>query len=139
MRSFVCAAVLSLAGIVCASAQAPDSENGRYTFNAVPDGLLRLDTRTGHVSHCSRLDAGWTCKSVPDERAALEREIAQLREENTALKLAARGQPDGPRKPGELGLPSDADVDKVMSFMEKVWRRLIEMATTVQRDVEKRN
>jgi len=31
-------------------------------------------------------------------------------------------------KPGgpELKLPSDADVDKVISFLEKVWRRLIE-------------
>jgi hypothetical protein len=43
-------------------------------------------------------------------------------------------------KPGEpeLKLPSDADVDKVISFLEKVWHRLIEMGRTVQRDVEKK-
>jgi len=44
-------------------------------------------------------------------------------------------RPDEP----ELKLPSDADVDKVISFLEKVWRRLIEMGRTVQRDVEKKN
>src|SRR5438874_7495049 len=52
----------------------PDSENGRYSFNPVADGVLRLDTRTGQVSQCSRNDAGWACKVVPDERSALETE-----------------------------------------------------------------
>jgi hypothetical protein len=38
-----------------------------------------------------------------------------------------------------LKLPSDADVDKVMSFLEKVWRRLVEMGREVQKDVERKN
>src|SRR5262249_52037450 len=119
------------------------------TASILADGVLRLDTRTGQVSQCSRSDIGWACKVVPDERSALETEIARLQGENTSLKkeLLARGLP-GPgvsgrsgAKPGEpeLKLPSDADVDKVISFLEKVWRRLIEMGRTVQRDVEKKN
>jgi hypothetical protein len=39
----------------------------------------------------------------------------------------------------ELKLPSDAEVDKVISFLERVWRRLIEMGRDVQKDVEKKN
>jgi len=39
----------------------------------------------------------------------------------------------------ELRLPSDAEVDKVMSFLEKVWRRLIEMGRSVQKDIERKN
>jgi putative thioredoxin len=35
-------------------------------------------------------------------------------------------------------LPSDAEVDKVISFLEKAWRRLIEMGRTMQKDVEKK-
>src|SRR5262249_26245880 len=70
MRLFAVALTLSLAAATAASAQTatPDSENGRYTFNPVADGVLRLDTRTGQVSQCSRSDAGWACKVVPDER-----------------------------------------------------------------------
>jgi hypothetical protein len=30
-------------------------------------------------------------------------------------------------------------VDKVVSFLEKVWRRLVEMGRNVQRDVERKN
>ena len=43
-----------------------------------------------------------------------------------------------PREP-ELKLPSDADVDKVVSFLEKVWRRLGEMGRNMQKEVEKRD
>jgi hypothetical protein len=151
MRALALAATLSLAAVAVAAAEtaAPDSENGRYSFNSVVDGVLRLDTRTGQVSQCSRNDAGWTCRAVPDERSALEIEIARLQEENATLKkeLASRGQPapDGARSPpaasGEpqLKLPSDADVDKMMAFLEKVWRRLMETMMTVQREVERKN
>ena len=78
-----------------ASAQngAPDTENGRYSFNRVEDGYLRLDQRTGQVSVCARRNLGWSCHPVPDERTALEDEIARLQRDNAALKkeMLARG------------------------------------------------
>ena len=151
MRLFALAITLSLANLTVASAQTatPDSENGRYSFSPMGDGALRLDTRTGQVSQCSRSDAGWSCRAVPDERAALETEIARLQGENATLKkeLLSRGlpvpgvpSPSGakPLEP-ELKLPSDAEVNKVISFLERVWRRLIELGRNVQKDVEKKN
>jgi hypothetical protein len=151
MHPFAFAVTMSLAALAAASAEpaTPDSENGRYSFNPVADGVLRLDTRTGQVSQCSWSDAGWTCKAVPDERSSLESAIARLQGENATLKkeLLARelpvpGVPSPPAaKPSEpeLKLPSDVDVDKVMSFLEKVWRRLLEMGREVQKDVERKN
>ena len=81
MRLLAIALALFVADFAAASAQtALDRENG-FRFNSVADGVLRLDTRTGQVSHCSRSDVGWTCKVVPDERSALETEIARLQSE----------------------------------------------------------
>jgi hypothetical protein len=66
MRLLALALTLSLAVFAVASAQTvtPDSENGRYSFNPVADGVLRLDSRTGQVSQCSRSDAGWACNRL---------------------------------------------------------------------------
>ncbi|HZD63744.1 MAG TPA: hypothetical protein VE200_13225, partial [Xanthobacteraceae bacterium] len=82
-------------------------------------------------------------------RTLLETEIARLQGENATRKkeLLARALPvpGVPRPPAgrptepELKLPSDAEVDKVMSFLEKVWRRLLEMGREVQKDVERKN
>jgi hypothetical protein len=35
-------------------------------------------------------------------------------------------------------LPNDADLDRVMNFIEKVWRRLVEMVTTLHKDMLKK-
>jgi len=151
MRLFILALTLLLAAPATATAQmmTPDSENGRYSSYPIADGVLRLDSRTGQMSRCGRNDVGWACMTIPDERVALEAEIARLQDQNAKLKkeLLARGlpvpggssptvaKPEGP----ELKLPSDAEVDKIFSFLEKVWRRLIAMARTVQTDTEKKN
>jgi hypothetical protein len=141
----------------------PDTENGRYALSPVADGVLRLDTRTGAVSTCNNNGTGWACYAVPDERAALDAEIGRLQADNEKLKaqLAASeptvtGKIDAPMpkdpmsktdslkkaepKAGdserkiEIPLPSDRDMDRMMSFLEQAWRRLIEMANRMQKD-----
>ena len=153
----------SLAGIGAASAQAmPDSEKGRYSMSTVGNNVIRLDTRTGAVSTCNNSGAGWACYAVPDERAALDAEIGRLQGDNERLKaeLAAREptvtgkiddtlpKADSLKKPDpklaegerkiEIPLPSDRDMDRMMSFLERAWKRLIEMANRVQKDVSGR-
>ncbi len=142
-----------------AAAAMPDSENGRYALSPVADGVIRLDTRTGAVSTCSNTSMGWACYAVPDERAALDAEIGRLQADNEKLKaeLAAReptvsGKIDEPlpktdslKKPEpkvaegerkiEIPLPSDRDMDRMMSFLEQAWRRLVEMANRMQKDI----
>jgi hypothetical protein len=146
-------------GGIDAAQSMPDTENGRYALSPVADGVLRLDTRTGAVSTCSNNGTGWACYAVPDERTALDAEIGRLQADNEKLKaqLAEReptvsGKIDEPlpktdslKKPEpklgdserkiEIPLPSDRDMDRMMSFLEQAWRRLIEMANRMQKDV----
>src|ERR1700751_3828012 len=159
-RIAIAVAGLFVGGMVGVAAQSlPDSENGRYTMSPVADGVVRLDTRTGAVSTCNNTGAGWACYAVPDERAALDAEIGRLQADNEKLKteLAAReptvpGKIDEPlpkadslKKPEprvaegerkiEIPLPSDRDMDRMMSFLERAWRRLVEIANRMQKDV----
>jgi hypothetical protein len=151
-------AVMAASGGLVAAQPVPDSDNGRYSMTPTPEGVLRLDTRTGTMSTCTKDGAGWACYAVPDERSALDAEIGRLQAEVEKLKqqLAEgptvsgkidealpksdqlkKGEPkaaEGDRKI-EIPLPSDQDVDRVVSFLEKAWRRLIDMANRMQKDV----
>ena len=157
------AALVCLGGIGAADADSmPDTENGRYALSPVTDGVIRLDTRTGAVSTCTNSGNGWACYAVPDERAALDAEIGRLEADNERLKteLAAReptvtgkideplpksdslkkSEPkaaDGERKI-EIPLPSDRDLDRMMTFLGQAWQRLVDLANRMQKDVSGR-
>src|SRR5262245_39469348 len=110
------------------AAAAPENTDARYSFNQVDGGYLRLDGRTGQVSLCSRHSIGWTCQTVPDERAVLENEIARLQGENAALKqkllahdlsLPGAVHQALPMPPAaEPQLPRDKDLNVVVGLME---------------------
>ena len=161
MRTIAAVLLISLAaGVTPALAERPgESDNGRFSFKEVPEGILRLDGRTGQVSLCSRITE-WACRTLADDRTALENEIGRLFDENAALRKQleeARRAPVPPETvpPGaaapsppaavppapkqgerELTLPSDADLNRMMAFFEKMWRRLLDMAQRTQRDLE---
>ena len=161
--SAIAVLALGLAGTSAAPLKPmPDTENGRYALSSTADGVLRLDTRTGAISTCNNSGAGWACYAVPDERAALDLEIGRLQADNEKLRkeLASReptvagkieepmpksdslkkSEPkivEGERKI-EIPLPSDRDMERMMSFLERAWKRLIEMANRVQKDVNGR-
>jgi hypothetical protein len=142
-------------GAVAQAQSEPQAENGRYTMSAVPDGFLRLDTRTGAVSIC-RSKGGWTCRVVPDERTALDVEIGRLQADNKRLQdeLAARdgtvtGKIDAPlakedaqkksaqadKRDGTITLQLPADHDKLMAMVGRVWQQLLDMAARVQKQL----
>jgi hypothetical protein len=124
----------------------PDNADGRYTLHRTDEGFLRLDGRTGQVSLCLKRSVGWECQAVPDERSALEGEIARLQGDNANLKrellahnlaLPGGGRPDVSGRE-ELQLPSDAELNRMMTFIEKVWKRMVEMVVTTQKDIMKK-
>jgi len=104
--------------------------SGRFSFNPVEGGLLRLDNESGEVAYCSSRAAGWVCEVVPIDRSAAETEtlgvqkqvallekmdaaIAHLTDEVAALKreIADVSDPPPPQPPADLTPPSDKDSD----------------------------
>jgi hypothetical protein len=136
-----------------AEAKPKDNADGRFTFSRMNDGYVRLDNRTGQVSFCGKRSVGWTCQLAPDDRGALENEIARLQEENVTLKrdLLGRGLPlPGTVKPepqprvsqnerAPFSLPHDPNIERMKVMVEKMWRQLVDMITSLQKDVLKKS
>jgi hypothetical protein len=122
----------ALAQVIDNSRLTPDSENGRFTMSPVEGGVMRLDTRTGKISVCRQKGAAWACEAAADDRTAYEQEIARLQDKVTKLEGQLRtGDKSGK---SEMKLPSDADVDKAMTFFENILRRFKSMIENLQRD-----
>jgi hypothetical protein len=114
---------------------------GRFVLKeADQNTFIRLDTVTGAVAHCASKAGEWSCRTLADDRKELHDEIAVLRKENAALK-SQLSQADRLRKEnaelrsrlaeadikGEsrLVLPSDEDIDRVMTLFEKYFERFL--------------
>jgi len=141
-------AVALCAPVAQAQNATPDNEDSRFTFHRTDDGYLRLDGRSGQVSMCARRPAGWLCQAVPDERGALEAEIARLQGDNVSLKkellahnisLPAGVRAEPAKEEERIQLPSDAELNRIMAFIEKVWRRMVEMIVNAQKDILKKS
>lgn len=131
---------------------------GRYGFSRIENGFLRFDRQSGRVSVCMPRTAGWSCEAVPEDRARLEKEIDQLREEVTALKreiASLRAPPPRPRPPQTvplsppppdrnsggvtIKLPMQEDIARARGFLADTWYRLMEMITHWQKDMLRRS
>lgn len=109
---------------------------------AVPDERAALDAEIGRLhADNERLRAQLAARESTvtgkiDE--ALPREI--LPKETLPKTDSLKPEPkvaEGERKI-EIPLPSDQDIDRMVSFLERAWKRLIEMANRVQKDVSGR-
>lgn len=131
--------ILALAGP--AGAQSVVRE-GRYAIVPVEDGFLRLDTGTGAVSRCTGEIGRLTCRILPDERLAYEAEIGRLEDRIDELEgrvaILEENRPfgglDAPDGNGEL--PSEEEIDKVLTLAEKVMRRFFGFVKELKRDLE---
>jgi hypothetical protein len=103
----------------------------------VPDERVALDTEIGRLQ-------------ADNER--FKTEVEKLKTELAAREPTVTGKIDEPlpkadslKKPEpkvtegerkiEIPLPSDRDMDRMMSFLEQAWRRLVDMANRMQKDV----
>ena len=104
---------------------------------AVPDERAAMDAEIGRLqADIGRLQAD--NERLKADLASREPTVPGKIEEplpkSDSLKKSEPKVAEGERKI-EIPLPSDRDMDRMMSFLEQAWRRLIEMANRVQRDV----
>ena len=104
---------------------------------AVPDERAALDAEIGRLQTENERSKA-ELETLKAELAAREPTVSGKIDEplskTDSLRKAEPKVAEGERKI-EIPLPSDRDMDRVMSFIEQAWRRLVEMANRMQKDV----
>jgi hypothetical protein len=107
---------------------------------AVPDERTALDAEIGRLqADNERLKAELAAREPVvsgkiEEALPKETLPKEILPKSDSLKKPEPKVAEGERKI-EIPLPSDRDMDRVFSFLERAWKRLIEMAIRVQKDV----
>ncbi|WP_370868922.1 hypothetical protein [Ectorhizobium quercum] len=120
MRS--AATLAFLAALVPAAAPAQPAEDiraDRFVLEKSEEGFVRMDRQTGAMSYCTLADGTLTCRMAADEKQAFETELDRLEKRVAALE----GREPSSRSP----LPSDAEIDKSISIMERFMRAFMNL------------
>lgn len=144
-------------GMVPATAQdAP----GRFTMTPTDGGFIRMDTQTGAMSLCTGRAGDWACRAMPDDQKKLQERIAQLEQENQALKdenrrledvmglNSAKPEEGGtPGAPGEAGppgqprpgfkLPTEKDLDQAFDYFEGMLKKFRDRLKKLEEEEKK--
>ncbi|GAB1580917.1 MULTISPECIES: hypothetical protein [Phyllobacteriaceae] len=121
-----CLPIMVLAVVLSGPGAAFSQEAGRYTMEKTDKGYVRLDTKTGDVSVCSEQSGQMVCRLAADDRRAYEDDLAALNERVKKLEeqVAAFGKlPPVVRDT----LPSEEEFEKTMSYMERFFRRFMDI------------
>ncbi|CCD92054.1 conserved exported hypothetical protein [Bradyrhizobium sp. ORS 375] len=115
---------------------------------AVPDERAAFDAEIGRLqAENEKLKAqlasrdqsisGKIDEPLPKDQALPKSDQLKKADPKAGDKPGDSKSADGTRKL-EIPLPSDQDMDRMMSFLEQAWRRLLDMANRVQKDVSGR-
>lgn len=134
--AILASAVIGMAVVTGAGAtEEPSDENGRYTLSPVEGGFLRLDTRSGNMSLCTKAVQSWACEPVKNSGGSVE----ALQEENNALRehiksleegMAANnggtenGYPTEPPAGSMTQLPTEKEIDQAFDYVERMYKKL---------------
>jgi hypothetical protein len=123
-----------------------DSDTG-WACYAVPDERAAMDAEIGRLqAENERLKEQLATREATVQGKVDEPKIDEPlpKSDKQSDPKMAEQKPAEPKAPDpkvadggrklEIPLPSDQDVDRLMSFMERAWRRLVEMANRVQKD-----
>lgn len=104
---------------------------------AVPDERAAYDAEIGRLqaeNEKSKAEIEKLKAELASRAPTVEGKTDEALPKSDSLKKAEPKAAENPRKI-EIPLPSDQDMDRVMSFLERAWQRLVEMANRMQKDV----
>jgi hypothetical protein len=113
-----------------------DSSAG-WACYAVPDERAAMDAEIGRLqAEIEKLKAQLASRdgTVQGKVQGKSDDALPKADRQPGPKIVEPKTPDGDRKL-EIPLPSDQDMDRLMSFVERAWRRLVEIANRMQKDV----
>jgi len=112
-------------GMMLAVFPAAAQDSGRYTLQKSPNGYVRLDKQTGEITLCQENGGQIACRAAVDERKAMQDEIDRLDGKLDRLERRVSALEKAGSTPSASTLPSDADLDRTMNFMERFFRRFM--------------
>jgi hypothetical protein len=104
---------------------------------AMPDERAALDAEIGRLqaeNERSRAEVETLRAELAARQPEVKGKVDEALPKSDSLKKPEPKTAEGERKI-EIPLPSERDMDRVMSFLERAWRRLVEMANRMQKDV----
>jgi hypothetical protein len=110
---------------------------------AVPDERAALDTEIGRLEADNEKLKGQLAERDQAQNKVDEPKIDEPLPKTDSLKPPPQPKvAEGERKIEipriEIPLPSDRDMDRMMSALEQAWRRLVDIANRIQKDVSGR-
>ena len=126
---FLAAGLLTLTPFL---ALADDMPAGRYQLQPVEGGVVRLDTATGEMTLCKADVGKLACSpsaSATTTTSPAAADVAALKARIEALERQLATTSKAP------DLPTDAEVDRSLSIMEKFMRRFMGIA----KDLDQQN
>ncbi len=132
--------IVSVGVIVPAAAQDAPPPAGRYQLApGQGSSFVRLDTRTGAVSHCDQQAGVWRCEPIvesglKDKLSALSNKVDRLSSDLDRLSLRVdtlAADAGSPALPAAAG-PGDKAADAPHGFAPAVVYRLLEMIRAIK-------
>lgn len=130
---------------------APSTQSPRFGFQRVDGGFLRFDYQSGKVAYCASRGENWGCEAVPEERAALDKEVEDLRGEVAGLKQQVESlrEPPPPRPPrpvppsrskpdgGDMtmALPGRDQVAQATAVLQNYWHQFVTLVLGLKDDL----
>ncbi len=116
------------------------TDNQRYSIVETPNGLVRLDRKSGRISVCKMSNAQLVCKLAADERQAYQEEIDRIDDKLSTLEKRVADIESGKflkRKAKKSMAETEAEFDQAMKFADKAFRHFFNLMQDVKKKPKK--